>query len=82
VAEVQSYRERIKAFAQVSGFTEAKLALRGDEIATLFGVSGAGIGRLKKHGGGGRHRRAVPNEHDALVEYLRGNVARDDVGVP
>jgi tRNA nucleotidyltransferase/poly(A) polymerase len=71
VAEVQQYRERIRAFAQVSGFTQAKLALRGDEIATLFGVSGAGIGRLKVMGTAAVIDGVVPNEHDALVEYLK-----------
>jgi tRNA nucleotidyltransferase (CCA-adding enzyme) len=70
VDEVRSYRERLKAFTQVSGFTEAKLALRGDEIAKTFGVSGPRIGRLKKLATAAVVEGLVPNEPVELAAYL------------
>jgi tRNA nucleotidyltransferase (CCA-adding enzyme) len=70
VAEVQSYRERLKSLSVVKGFTQNDLALRGDEIATRYGVSGAGIGRLKKQAAAAVIDGLVLNEREALLQYL------------
>jgi tRNA nucleotidyltransferase (CCA-adding enzyme) len=75
-SEVRSYRERIKAFAAVTGFTEAKLALKGDEIARLFQVQGAAIGRLKRFAAAAVVEGTVENEQAALVRYLELNKER------
>lgn len=57
----------------VTGFTQAKLALDGNRIAELFGVSGAGIGALKKRATQAVVDGLVENDEAKLVGFLRDN---------
>lgn len=64
-------RERINGFAEIQGFTEAKLALNGHDIAALFGVKGRDIGKLKKIATDAVVEGLVKNEHDAIMSFLQ-----------
>lgn len=68
---VNSIRARVRSLDEVIGFQAANLALRGDEIVRLFGVKGPEIGRLKAEGTKAVVDGLVPNEREALIEFLR-----------
>lgn len=80
-AEIASYREQIKTFSEVKGFSEAKLALRGDEIAQIFGVKGKDIGMLKKLAAEAVIDGRVPNEREALIEMLKEDAPYTNPGM-
>jgi tRNA nucleotidyltransferase (CCA-adding enzyme) len=69
----EGFRERIVALKEIQGFTQASLALRGDEIATEFQVVGKGIGELKKKATAAVIDGLVANERAALLAWLRAN---------
>lgn len=68
---IQSFRDRIAGFKEISGFSASKLALRGDEIAQLWGLKGAAIGEMKDLLAHDVIDGLVPNDHDALILHLR-----------
>jgi tRNA nucleotidyltransferase/poly(A) polymerase len=71
-SSVDVLRKRIAELPNhITGFTPAKLALRGDQIATIFGVSGASIGILKKAASAAVIDGLVENEEVALIEFLK-----------
>lgn len=72
-SHVAPIRERIRHLESIKGFTQAKLALRGDSIARLFGVSGENIGRIKKMATNAVIDGEVANEHDAIIRWIVAN---------
>jgi tRNA nucleotidyltransferase/poly(A) polymerase len=68
---MDEFRSRIATMNSISGFTEAKLALRGDVIAAEMGVSGRAIGELKKAAAAAVVDGTVENEPNALMAFLK-----------
>jgi len=69
----ENFRQRILTFKDITGFGEAKLALRGDEIARNFEVTGKAIGVLKRAATQAVIEGLVPNEKKAILAYLKLN---------
>lgn len=70
-ALIRTYRERIKGFAEMIGFTQNKLALDGKEIMELFKVQGKAVGELKVKATNAVIEGRVPNEREAIIAFLR-----------
>lgn len=69
----EGFRERISTLDSIRGFSEAQLALKGNEIVTEFQVSGKGIGELKKKAAAAVIDGLVLNEREPLLLWLRNN---------
>lgn len=68
---IDGFREQILNMKEIQGFTQANLALDGHRIAAEFGVTGAGIGLMKKFATSAVVDGLIPNEIEAIMMYLR-----------
>lgn len=64
--------QRCRALVHLSGFNQKSLALDGDIIRKTFGVDGSKIGEYKKRASQAVIDGIVPNERNALLDYLIG----------
>ena len=65
-------RDRIKSIDDVKGFNVSTLALRGDEIASIFNVKGVEVGNMKKRATSAIIDGDIKNDRDEIIKFLRG----------